>query len=148
MTRVRFGALLAVAAVTFAACGGSTPTTAPGQSAAAGGSPEAGTPKEGGTLVAALPGDISSTDTAFIQDSNSSAVSNQVIEGLVGTKPGTTGEIIPVLAESWTVSPDGLTYTFKLREGVKFHDGTDFNGDAGLRELRPLEELHRRARER
>jgi len=139
MTRVRFGALLAVAAVAFAACGGTTATTAPGGSAAAASpsagssdaaSPAAGTPKDGGTLVAALPGDISSTDTAFIQDSNSSAVSNQVIEGLVGTKPGTTGDIIPVLAESWTVSDDGLTYTFKLREGVKFHDGTDFNGDA------------------
>lgn len=39
-------------------------------------------------------------------------------------------KIQPVLAESFTVSKDGLVYTFKLRAGVKFHDGTDFNAEA------------------
>jgi glutathione transport system substrate-binding protein len=39
-------------------------------------------------------------------------------------------KIVPVLAESFTVTPDGLVYTFKLRHGVKFQDGTDFNADA------------------
>jgi len=39
-------------------------------------------------------------------------------------------KLVPQLATSWTVSGDGLTYTFKLRQGVKFQDGTDFNAEA------------------
>ncbi len=39
-------------------------------------------------------------------------------------------EFVPGLATSWTISPDGLTYTFVLRQGVKFHDGTSFNAQA------------------
>ncbi|MCV3240865.1 ABC transporter substrate-binding protein [Mesorhizobium sp. ZC-5] len=50
-----------------------------------------------------------------------------VFEGL--TRIGSKGEVLPALAESWTVSDDGKTYTFKLHTGVKFHDGSDFNAD-------------------
>ena len=48
-----------------------------------------------------------------------------VFEGL--TRIDRNGEVKPALAESWKVSDDGLTYTFKLHQGVKFHDGTDFD---------------------
>ena len=41
-----------------------------------------------------------------------------------------TPKLVPALATSWDVSDDGLVYTFHLREGVKFHDGTDFDADA------------------
>ncbi|RWK43115.1 ABC transporter substrate-binding protein [Mesorhizobium sp.] len=50
-----------------------------------------------------------------------------VFEGL--TRIGADGEVLPALAESWTISDDGKVYTFKLHSGVKFHDGTDFNAD-------------------
>ena len=40
------------------------------------------------------------------------------------------GKFAPGLAESWEVSPDAKEYTFKLKQGVKFHDGTPFNADA------------------
>ncbi|NNE81701.1 MAG: ABC transporter substrate-binding protein [Silicimonas sp.] len=54
-------------------------------------------------------------------------VYSNVFEGL--TRFGPDGSVNPGLAESWEISEDGTTYTFKLRSGVKFHDGTDL--DAG-----------------
>ncbi|WP_169543286.1 ABC transporter substrate-binding protein [Sneathiella aquimaris] len=48
-----------------------------------------------------------------------------IFEGL--TRIDIDGNVQPALAKSWTVSPDGLVYTFKLEEGVKFHDGSDFD---------------------
>ncbi len=53
----------------------------------------------------------------------------QVYDTLVYRDPG-TGEFVPGLATSWTISDDGLVYTFTLRQGVNFHDGTPFNAQA------------------
>jgi peptide/nickel transport system substrate-binding protein len=50
-----------------------------------------------------------------------------IFEGLTRFAPD--GTVIPALARSWDISEDGLTYTFTLAEGVKFHDGSDFNAD-------------------
>ena len=52
-----------------------------------------------------------------------------IYEGLLRYKDGSL-DVEPSLAESWTLSPDAKTYTFKLRQGVKFHDGTDFNAES------------------
>jgi len=52
-----------------------------------------------------------------------------IYEGLVRYKDGTL-EVEPALAESWSISDDGKTYTFTLREGVTFHDGTELTAEA------------------
>ena len=68
-------------------------------------------------------------DPARETDGESFTVTGEIYEGLVSFKPGTT-EVEPALAESWEYSNDDLTLTFKIRQGVKFHDGTDLNADA------------------
>ena len=68
-------------------------------------------------------------DPFFASDGESFRVARQIFEGLVGTMPG-TADPAPLLAKEWEVGEDGLTYTFSLEEGVKFHDGTDFNAEA------------------
>lgn len=57
---------------------------------------------------------------------------NSVYEGLVQYEPGST-KIVGLLARSWDISDDGLTYTFHLAEGVRFHDGTPFNAAAVIK---------------
>ena len=81
------------------------------------------------TFVFASSGDISGLDPAMANDGETFRVSRQIFEGLVGVEPG-TADPAPGLAESWEQSEDGLTYTFQLKEGVTFHDGTDFNAEA------------------
>ena len=137
MVRYRIGALVAAAAIVLAACSPAASPSAPAATQAPASAPASAAPspssaiKEGGKLVVGLPGDMVLADPSLVSDSNSSYIHLNVIEGLLGIKPGTLGEIEPVLAESMPEkSADGLTYTFKLRTGVKFHDGTDFNADA------------------
>lgn len=81
------------------------------------------------TLVFGRGGDSVNLDPSIVTDGESLKIGHQIFDSLLQYKEGTT-EVEPSLAESWEVSPDGLKYTFKLRQGVKFHDGTDFNADA------------------
>ncbi|HXA33568.1 MAG TPA: ABC transporter substrate-binding protein [Acidimicrobiales bacterium] len=58
-------------------------------------------------------------------------LTRNLYEGLVKYKPGTANRVVqPSLATSWAISNGGLTYTFQLRQGVVFHDGTPFNSSA------------------
>ena len=120
--RARAIAVVGVAALALTACADSERD--PGGEGTSGGEEPAG-----GTFVFAASSDPVVLDPAFASDGETFRVARQMFEGLVGTVPG-TADPAPLLAKSWTVSEDGLSYTFVLEEGVKFHDGTDFNADA------------------
>jgi peptide/nickel transport system substrate-binding protein len=72
--------------------------------------------------------EIDNLDPTMFGGSTSTMVEFNIYESLLYRAPDNTFQ--PWLAESWEVSPDGRQYTFKLRQGVKFHDGTPFNAQA------------------
>lgn len=75
------------------------------------------------TLKVALTADIRSSNPGVNRDDNTDSVILNVVEGLVGY--GADGDVRPLLAENVEVSDGGLTYAFKLRRGVKFHNGAE-----------------------
>ena len=78
------------------------------------------------TIVIGLQQEPTNLDpTADATASIDGMLTHNVYESLTIVNEG--GEVLPALAESWTVSDDGLTYTFSLAKGVKYHDGTDFD---------------------
>src|SRR5438093_1980873 len=82
-----------------------------------------------GTLVVGLVAEPVNLDPPQVTDLNSLRVSRRIVETLVAFAEETP-RIVPGLAESWAISKDGLWYTFKLRTGIKFHDGTPLNAEA------------------
>src|SRR3954469_16650293 len=79
-------------------------------------------------VVFAVASTFTTTDPYDANDTLSQAMSKSFYQGLYGFDKDM--KMIPVLAESYEVSKDGLVYTVKLKHGIKFHDGTDFNADA------------------
>jgi oligopeptide transport system substrate-binding protein len=106
---------LAVCAALLAGCTSATPAEP-----APPGSP-ASEPGRGGTLRIQLerPASLDPLDAASVYDS---LPVNQLFDGLVSTDAGLN--LVPALATTWTVSRDSRTYTFHLRQGVRFHDGS------------------------
>ena len=129
-----------VLALTLAACAssdrGSTSSATDASSAAAASGSASGSAAAGGEpadpdgqIVFGAAGAPSMFDPLYATDGETFRVVRQMTEGLVGFKPG-TADVEPALAQSWEPSADGLTWTFKLQEGVKFHDGTPLDAAA------------------
>ncbi len=86
-----------------------------------------GAPKPGGVYRRPLENDPGTLDPAFVSDIYSFTVIQQIFDGLV-QYDGSAG-IRPALAQSWKSSRDGLTWTFQLRRGVKFHHGREMTAE-------------------
>ncbi|MES2784988.1 MAG: ABC transporter substrate-binding protein [Pseudomonadota bacterium] len=82
-----------------------------------------GTPQRGGVLVRSLSGDPPNFDTFSNTTGRVITVVGPCCNGLIRFDEFDANKIVPDLAESWQVSDDEKTYTFRLRSGVKFHDG-------------------------
>lgn len=119
-------AFLMLLLVSTALFGCSSDNASEGDGGDNGESGESGDPK---VLIFGRGGDSVSLDPIAVTDGESYKVTKNIFDTLVNFGEQDT-EIHPGLASEWTAAEDGLTYTFTLEEGVKFHDGTDFNAEA------------------
>ncbi len=132
---------------TSAPAGGGTPiptsiptvVQAPGPDADAGMLAAPGSPKRGGTVTTSFWGRIGDFDQHKL---GNRAILSQMYDTLVRANPlDGLQTIIPRLSTGWEVPDDGLTYTFKIRPGVEFHDGTPLTADDVAMSLRRLAKL-------
>ncbi|AWB47999.1 peptide ABC transporter substrate-binding protein [Gemmobacter aquarius] len=84
--------------------------------------------KAGGSITVTYKDDVATLDPAIGYDWQNWSMIKSLFDGLMDYVPGTT-ELRPGLAESYEISPDGLVYTFKLRAGVKFHNGREMTAE-------------------
>jgi peptide/nickel transport system substrate-binding protein len=134
-----FSVMAVLLVLVLAACGPSGASPSAGESEAPpsesmGAEPSegggTGEPVAGGTLVFAGARLSASLDPALTSDGESFRILQQVYEPLVDLAPGSTNELVGILAESWEGDPGDTEYVFHLREGVTFHDGTPLNAEA------------------
>ena len=115
------GLAVPAVALLLAGCGGS-------HSGGTSSSTAAGPPVRGGSIVYGADREPTCLDPHNLGDMPQTYVARQYLDSLVSEKRD--GTVVPWLADSWTISPDGLTYTFKIKQGVKFHDGTPLDAAA------------------
>lgn len=112
-----FGVLLLVVLTVLCGCGGGTKKK-DGKDA---------TKASGGTVVVGITNDMDSLDPHKAVAAGTSEVLYNIFDGLV--KADENGVMQPALASEYSISDDALTYTFKLRNGVKFHNGKEVTAD-------------------
>ena len=101
--------------------GDSTPAQSQTDDMQESGQSQAGTPVYGGSIVVGIQQDVDSLDPHKATAAGTKEILFNIFEGLV--KPDENGDLMKALASDYTISEDGLVYTFTLREGVKFHNG-------------------------
>lgn len=136
--RKRLLALAGALTLLVAGCAGDQTGTETGDQAAEG-------PVKGGTLVVALSADPGHLNPAITTSGGAPAAAELLYNGLVSLDE--QGKPAPELAESWTVEQDGLLYRFRLRDGVRWHDGRPFtSADVKYTFEEALLKLHGRTR--
>jgi peptide/nickel transport system substrate-binding protein len=119
----RVAPVLAVVALVAAACGNGASKAAPGATATA------STVAASHTLNLAFGADMQVPDPDIFYELEGNAVVTSVYEGLL-KYANNASSIVGALAQSWSSTPDGMTYTFHLRSGATFHDGTPVTSQA------------------
>lgn len=84
--------------------------------------------KQGGSITITYKDDVATLDPAIGYDWQNWSMIKSIFDGLMDYTPGTT-DLRPGLAESYEISDDGMTFTFKLRSGVKFHNGREMTAE-------------------
>ena len=101
-------------------------------------------PRRGGVLTIVQATEPPMLCSAFNSSTYIGLISTKILEGLVSYDD--RQQPVPLLAESWAISPDALTYTFKLRQGVTWHDGKPFGaGDVAFSAREIWSKLHPRS---
>jgi peptide/nickel transport system substrate-binding protein len=122
VSKHRARALLAIAVISLLVLGNACAPSQPGSSTQPQPTAAAAQPKKGGTLLIGQDFGPQHFDPHKSTAWANTNITESIYDGLLQWNQKET-ELLPNLATSWTISPDGLVYTFKIRQGVKFHNG-------------------------